>query len=395
MVDVNQFESLLCINSFPGVYELIFSYLDTQSLCNASLVSQEWNEFIGGSATIMKNFNFGINMNEGFQYGEGKKIREENSLEILNNSNRCFRSIKIKNFIQPNTEIVIFMEKHRWFSLVLESQFTKFPDLNPLCLRDLTSLEFKTIELSHVLNLLRSSPNLKHLKAVVMFCNRNDWRIVNKDQKIQLESLEVSLSDYLIYNARQLNDLFGTQHQLRRLDVSGIILDCDTLKMITQMPKLESLVVRKLYAFQDEGSVLYEMKSLKALKLLGTDFCHQRLFNTLMNFASNLTSLEVTELNQMRIELAGKCLTKLKQLQTTTFSFTDISNPDLFPELERVKVKNAMQLSYQRAIAEQVESEMTNFSICLYEEISKLPHLKVQDDQVSHNFPNLIEIIFL
>lgn len=376
--NTNNFERLLNIESFPNVYQQIFSYLDVQSLNNASLVSTDWNVFIGGSSTLMQKICLGINMNN-------RKI-----LESLINTSRKFRSVKIKFFFHTSDKFVCFMEKHRWTSIVLDSQFIKFPDLEPSCLKNLTSLKINTLELSHVLNILKSSSNLKHLKIVAKFCNRNDWSM-NEDKKMQLESLEVSLSDYMFHKSRNFNDFLKTQTHLRRLDLSGISLDWKTMEIITKIPKLKCLVMRGLfYEYEKEDLQLLEMTSLQTLKLLDKDLRINRLFSTLINVCPNLKSLEVTSMNQTHIELAGIRLKKLLKLETTTLSFSDISNSDLFPELKIIKVKNPISLRFQRDIAEQVETKMTNFSLCLYEEIIKSPHIKVESDSMG----DFIQIFF-
>lgn len=360
---------LICMQGFEHIYENIFSQLDIKSLCNAALVSSSWNDFIGSSSKIMQGITLCVDFTK----------NEQEDLDVLHNSTRNFTNLKIKTFMEPQPKLVNILDQYQWKCIVLDCQFVQFPTLSQSCVKNLSTLEITTLELDFVINLLKSSINLKKLKIAIAFCNRNDWEKVSLDKLFQLESLRICLNNFTSYRSRRITSFLNTQVcSLAQLDLEGIVFDKEVLQMVADMPKLQCLVLRKVFfEICAEDMNEKQLKSLRTLKILDRSYGAYFWFRPILMLAPNIKYLEVNELNQQRIELAGRLLIQLEELHAESIEFTNISDPNLFPELKLIKIKNRMQRQYQDTIAQQVEEDLTNFKLCLYEETSKIPHINV------------------
>lgn len=364
---------LICMQGFDHIYENIFSRLDTKSLCKAALVSTSWNDFIGSSTTIMQRITLCIDC------AKENQGSNEADFDLFENSTRNYASLKIEKFMKPQPKLVTILEQYQWKRIVLDCQFVQFPTLSHSCVKNLSTLEITTLELGFVINLLKSSINLKKLKLLIAFCSSFDWEKISLDELFHLKSLRICLNSFMSYGSRRFTSFLNTQVcRLTQLDLEGIVFDKETLQTVIDMSNLRSLVLRKVFfEVSAEDMNGKKLQSLKTLKILDRSYGAYLWFRPILMLAPNIIYLEVNELNQQRIEFAGHLLTQLEELHAESIEFTNISDPKLFPEMMLIKIENRIRRQYQDTIAQQVEEELTNFKLCLYEEISKKPHITV------------------
>ena len=365
--------------SIPHVYERIFSLLDRESLLCCMLVCYSWNECIAKSLKLMQKLELVVNLSrDGFS---------EDDASLLDTTNRVFNKIKLKHYMEPSRNVEALLQRYRWKSIKLKSQFIPFPDIPKVNLGNLTVFEAITLKMSHVLEIIKSSPKLKELKLVVADASNEDWAylVEGQEQKIKLKKFELTLNRCLPYDARRVNQLLQNQSAtLNELVVQGIVISTCSLKIISKMPNLEVFTLKKsFYEIRIEEVKLFEMKSLTTLKIFDDKFIDLRIFFPILKIAKNLTRIEVNELYQSRIQVVGQ-LKNLREIITETIEFTNINEPSWFPSLEFIKVRQRMLKSQQERIAKMVQGDLTNFKVCLYEEISKSPH-----SSVPHVFLNL------
>lgn len=367
------------IRSIPHVYEKIFSLLDRESLLYCSLVCESWNECIAKSSNLMEKLELVVDFS--------KDEFSKDDVALLDRSNRLFNKIKIKHYIETSQSVEALLQRYRWKSIKLKSQFIPFPEIPKVNLNNLTVFEAITLKLKYVLNIIKSSPHLKELKLVVAHASQEDWNCLTERQepKIKLKKFELTLNRYVPYDVRRVNQFLESQSStLNELEVQGIVINTCTLKIISKMPNLEVFTLKKsFYEIRIEEVKLFEMKSLKTLKIFEDKFIDLRIFFPVLKIANNLTRIEVNELYQSRIEAIGR-LENLREIITQTIEFTNINESSWFPSLNFIKVKQRMQKSQQVSIVNMIQDDLTNFKVCLYEEISKLPH-----SSVTHVFLNL------
>jgi hypothetical protein len=376
---------LPAVEAIPHVYEKIFALLDKKSLFSCLLVSSQWNHVIVKSPKLMEKLELIIDLTGGEFLGS----------DILGTSNRHFNSVKIKHYAEKNVEFESFLKLHKWNSLKLNSQFIAFPDLRGSSLDKLTVLEVTTLKLSNVLNLIQASVNLKELKLVVTHCVPNDWKKLTENcsvtmrldkLKLNLYKLKVTLCPYLPFAARRVNRFLATQMQnLTDLEIQGIIINANTLKIISNMSKLKVLTVQKsFYAVQEENLELGLMQSLKTLNIYDDLLIDSRVFVPIVKVAKNVTKIEVQRYSQTRIEITGG-MENLEEIYVESLELNNFGNPEMFPKLKFIKVKKPIPKNQQEEIAKQVQRDFTNFKLCLYEEVAKRPHSDVLDVDLNLN----------
>lgn len=359
--EVMQLTENIEISRFPHLYEDIFKFLDTKSLCNAAQVCGDWNDIIMSSSKIKPKFQLCLDL---FKNDYWKRIHD------IIGFNRNINNIKIKHHWKPEEWLKNFLERFQWKAMTLTDQFVQFPQLSPNCLYRLTSLNIMTLDLRYIQNLLDEAVNLLHLKLSVSICNTTQLNLGAG----QLESLSLLFN---IYNSVQVRTIAtGLKSQVRSLTslhLSGIIIDGETLKVITEMPKLRQL---RLENITNETLILLQnttaMTALESLAINSSEY----LFSIVTKFTPNIKRLEVMELSQNMMEVIGKHLNNLKQIQSMKLQFSDLSKFDL-PQLQWIQVKSAIPFKLLKMIVEQVEDDnltLTNFKLCLYEEIAQQHH---------------------
>ena len=358
--------------SISHVYEKIFSQLDKESLLCCSLVCDSWNECIAKSLKLMEKLDIVVNFSKG--------AFTEDDAALFSRTNRLFNKITIKHFIEPSQSLEALLHRNKWKSIKLKSQFIPFPDISDASLENLTVLEAVTFKLSHVLNIIKASPNLKELKLVVTDGSKDDWKCLTEreDQNLKLRKFALALNRCASSDAGRVNDFLQSQSStLNELEVQGIVISTNTLRIISKMPNLEVFTLKKsFYEIRIEDVKLFEMKTLKTLKIFDDKFVDQRIFFPILKMARNITRIEVNELYQSRIEVVGR-LKNLQEIVTRTIEFLNINEPSWFSSLRFIKVRQQMQKVQQERIAKMVQGDLTNFKVCLYEEMSKSPHSKV------------------
>lgn len=355
------------LNRFPDIFDKIFGYLNTENLCDASLVCSSWYNFIAKSSKLMKSFRLCIDLSK---ETEG----EENIFGALMDFKRIFSSIKIKNSFTPCNDIVRFMKNYQWIDINLDMQCVKFPDLPLECLEKTVSIKVGALELFYVENLILSAPNLKHLKLTLCSMTSYDW---SKLQGLQLESLTLCLTFGVSYRARTVNSFILSQiKSLQSLELQGIVLSVETFEMIMAMPKLKSLQFNKLFINMDFSKLnLKEMKNLEKLIIRDDSPAMNQLVYNFLWSTPNLTLLEIPFLDQTYITHAGYRLNKLEELHTGELQeFSDSLSPDLFPQLDIIRVRKRMTTIQRDKIKKDVHVQLNNFTLCLYEETTRKPH---------------------
>lgn len=371
-----QIQDSIPTESFPHIYDEIFSHLNVEALCAASEACSSWLSFIESSTKIMQRLTMCIDFS----------MPDQKSLEVLQLSKRKYVNLKIKHFIEPQLDIKKLLELHQWKSINLFSQFVAFPILDPACVSNLTSLEINTIAMSHVIHLLQSCPNLKQLKLqLTHITSADDWSKICLKDSFKLESLCLHLSPYMLYRTRNVHQFLKTQvGSIIKLDLEGVIVNQKLLETISEMTKLQNLAIRKVfYEFRND----LKMKSLpllQTLKLIDNNsiVANQKFF-LIAKIAPNIKQLEVNVLNQQRINFIGSNFPNLKQLRASSVNFYDLSDQTIFPQLEAVNIFMGMAEKYQKMIIQQVEENLTNFNLCLYEELLKKHHIKVAIDSIT------------
>lgn len=327
----------LDINAVPHIFEHIFSFLDTRSLCNSGLVCHEWNDIIMNSKKLSTCFRISIDL-----------VKDSRDVfSSIRSSSRRFSNIEIKNFVQPNERIVDFLENYQWKAITLNLQLVEFPKLPTACVENLTSLDVITAELRNISELLKSSVNLKHFKLNVTITADDEWQKIIRADMFRLSSLQLRLNVSSTF--RRVDEFLGAQvGSLTQLYLEGVDMNRETLQVISEMPKLNSLTLINLVCdmkTQDRNFELREMTSLQFLKFLEGTATDEVLFEVIVKLSPNLRILEVIDLSQSRFELAGVHLRKLTELNAAKFEFKNISNPDWFAQLQIIKIMCCIEKS--------------------------------------------------
>lgn len=365
----------LDINAYPHIFESIFSFLDTRSLCNAGNVCRDWHEIITNSKKLSTCFRISIDL--------AKDSRDV--FRSIRASTRRFKNIEIKNFVKPNEHIVDFLEIYQWKAMTLNLQFVEFPKLSNACLQNLTSLDVITVELRNITELLKTSVNLKHLKLNVTIKNDDEWQRIIGTSTFRLSTLNLRLTFSSTF--RRVDEFLQPQDgSLTQLYLEGVDMAEATLHVISKMPKLNSLTLINLVCDMKTRSrhfELCEMTSLKFLKLLESTATDEVLFNVIVKLAPNLRFLEVIDLNQSRFELAGAYLKKLSELHAARFEFKSISNPDWFAQLQIIKIV----CSIEKACQILRRDGKSRFNLCLKRTMVKSSHNEIvikRNDQLTN-----------
>lgn len=362
------------ISRIPNVYEEIFSYLDMKSLCNACLVCKSWNELIEQSTRLMNKLCVHVNLLEN---QEPRNVCVPPWLFLLT-SKKKFRTVKVKNILNPfYYNIKLLVELFRWKSLTLDTQLVHIGILNSSTFTNLTRLDISVLELSFVLGILKSTVNLRHLRLRPSHATRLEWDEV-ADQMPLLESFGLCLSDFLSHTARNINNFLRSHKgSLKLLELRGIIVNHETLEILTSMANLSCLMLKDVFTeIHEKVPMLSQFKTLKTLKLLD-DFTFFKTFSSLACIAPSLTDLEIETLNQHRLKRIDASFRNLSTLRATTFDCISLSDAKMLPKLNFLRVKKAISIRHQRAIFNQVHRNMNNVSLCLYEELTRLPHRKI------------------
>lgn len=357
------------VQSFPYVYEKIFKYLDVESLRNASLVCHDWNDLIAEMSSIMETICLNVK-----PYAFAHETKNE-MFRTIEKSNRNFKAVKIRNFFSADKRIVEVLEMFKWKTIILDSQFIEFPTIAKNCLENLTRLEFQTLELKFVAKILQSTPSLKHLKLILKFCNEYDWNFM-LNTSFKLETLTLRLSSYINSKALNIAGFLKTQAaSLKVLDFQRVFYNRELLGAMSKLPKLEKLSSQGSF-FNIPDDFAFQLKPLRTLKF---NELSTRSIEKLVKASPNLRKLEVMNLNQDQIDILGLCSSSLQEIQTQYISFDDISNPALFPALQVIRVRAAINLDVQNSIWTEVHKNVTNFNLCLFEEMSRSPHVHVMN----------------
>lgn len=242
----------------------------------------------------------------------------------------------------------------------------------PTVLRNLISLRISSplMELKAFNSILTASKFLKHLRITVNECKENDWmEIASSFEKIKLTNLTVFVKLTDLSNG--IEHFLRTQHHLEELEINPTFLNADLVDAITKMEKLKTLKLFSCNGGSANKNVEGNMKAIESLKISWSSDFQTPTFDSLINCASNLKTLEITELDQNWLNKAGLKLKKMKILSILILNVTDISNPCLFPALEKVEVVREIDQRQRELIQREIENELTNFKRCLNNEFIK------------------------
>jgi hypothetical protein len=149
------------------------------------------------------------------------------------------------------------------------------------------------------------------------------------------------------------------------------VLDTKSLMAVMEMSKLKYWEIRD--AVCGSLDVISNLQSLEELKA----FDESELLDNIAFVKSipNLKKLSMKNMNQSKIVSIGMNLKNLKELHVKSLDFNDIANPDLFSSLEIVEIEGFVDFFLQEAILQQVADGSTHFTMKLYDEICRPPHI--------------------
>lgn len=349
------------IDSIPKVYEQIFNYLGVKSLCNACLVCTSWCGFIASSSSFMNKAHVKIRLRN-IQHAQ-------ETADIIRKSKRKLFHLEIAYENDFEGRIREFWDPERG---VLSCPLVDYFQHNSKLLKNLTSLNITTAEASEVTNILKATANLKHLKLKAMRWTEQDWLEIVTAPIFSLITLEISSDSVTLSCHQGLHHFLQTQIDcLERFTMTRGVLDADCLKAVTKMKRLKYWEIRE--AVCGTIDVSGDLKSLEELKAYDESGVVENV--ALLKSIPNLKKLSLENLNQRAIETIGTNLKNLREVHAKTLDFNDITNPDLFPALELIKIEDFIDFSIQEAILQQVADGPTHFTQCLYDEICKPPHI--------------------
>jgi hypothetical protein len=367
-------ENLPLPESFLNIYEKIFLYLDKGSLLSCTQVCHSWNDVIVNSSRLMEKLELIVDF--------GKKGFTSNDKAFLARTNRQFTSVKIKHFIEKNSELKTFLRSFKWRKIVTTAQFVTFPMFSAANLENLNTFDATTLKLSHVSDVIGKSSNLKVLKVTVGDCSTSDWECFteNRNKPLKLQNLKIALNRCTPYESRQVDKILLSQvATLQELEVQGIVVAASTLKIISDMKNLKIFTLHKSFYQITVGNLrLAPMNSLKTLKIFDSYLVDQRITFPILKVAKNLVRFEGKELHQSHIEALAR-MEKLQELITESIQFSDINNAEFFPALDFIRIRKPMTKVQQEIIFQLVHEDLTNFKVCLYEEMVKEPHNKIRN----------------
>lgn len=370
-------DTLPVVESIPCAYDIIFSFLNKKSLLSCMLVSRSWNCFIKSSTKFMRKLEVVVDLNcQGFS---------KEDLNLLVDSERNFKTIEIKNYAEKNVHLVTFLKLYKWKSIKANAQFVPFPNLDETNLENLTTLEVIALNLSDVTRLIKISVNLKEITLTVNDGTVEDWKELSFNQMKKLKKLKLLLNRFFTREARNANHFLMTQGKaLTDLELHGTVINEETLRHVSAMPMLESLTLKKCVCEFNVKHDMTVMKSLKSLKIFDDQFIHSTLFLRLVTVAENVTLYQTSFLKQDHIGHISR-MKKIREIIVDDIELSNDEDPDYFPDLQTIKVKNPIKKSQQEIIAKQVFKRLTRFILCLFEEIVHHPHNLVKNVDLNLN----------
>lgn len=359
------------INLWPhDISDLVFQHLNGKEILKATLVSNEWNQFLSRSSVLKKIvINPRINVND---------------LSYLLNSTRKYRNIYTENASRVSKEIIeIIANPHHKFNSIHISQteFRLEKDIELIFLNSCLTLEKLTLicisfenQEEDPLASVYDFPNLRELNLV--YNPRYHQSSINK----YFASFTNLKSLYLINGCDEhFKNLIMKSKNLKKLEIAGYFYDTNFFKDLSLMPSIiEEFIFNNILSSSkddenlryfndfftsqsntlkrfetdaliepDEINNAFKMKNLVELSVKGfhynVDLMRIHLDNIRLDQSSItpscLVRFNVHYMDDILLELLAINAQNLKELIVRRFEPTDVSNPSWFPKLQVIFIR--------------------------------------------------------
>ncbi|KAG5677080.1 hypothetical protein PVAND_006864 [Polypedilum vanderplanki] len=383
------------VNNLPvELGESIFQHLTFEKLLECTLVSKSWNTFIGKSSKLMKKIIYRF-----YQLNDRRFYKKEYK-DAFYKSQRMYQHIEIIKVSQNYIEEILDMFRGKIGNVktlkLKELHFNNTKDvadfieyfeptieeieLDRILVNSIDEYERHKFERLKVLRILNIDCDINCSSIFVMCSNLIELRVtttsftikykrpilVMLEQNEKLKTLELSLPLYHMILTNEileendevvfkLNTFIGTNRytawplidyddffmtQLNSLEKLSLaeVNHLKNIEIIFKMPKLKELHLGNVEKFNMMNLTLTVNKSIEKISFMDMNNRHNTMY-AIVCAIPNVKEMKIYSLTQYMMEFMSKTLKCLRNLKMRTIDAQDLTDPNLFPQLEMCSVE--------------------------------------------------------